>query len=295
LATLRRILLAALLVALALSLLVSALVARRLSAPIQEMERATQRIAAGDLDVRLGDYPSDEIGRLAQSINRMAEQLRDLEAARVQFISEIAHDLRTPLTGIKGLLVNLIDATGPAERPSLELAEHETDRLIRLVNQLLDFSRWQAGKLELNRHPVDVGTIARAALALNEGRARHRNVTLKADVPPSLPTVSADPDRLEQAILNLLDNAIKFTPSGGQVTLAVEEGEDKIEVSVQDTGRGMSREEQERAFEAHYQGQGGGAGLGLTIARAIVGAHSGQVGIDSQVGEGSRVWFTLPL
>jgi signal transduction histidine kinase len=295
LTTLRRILLGALLVALALSLLVSALVARRLSTPIQEMERATQRIAAGDLDVRLGDYPPDEVGRLAQSINRMAEQLRDLEVARVQFISEIAHDLRTPLTGIKGLLVNLIDATSPSERSSLELAEHETDRLIRLVNQLLDFSRWQAGELKLNRCPVDVGIIARAALALNEGRAQHRNVALKADVPSSLPAVSADPDRLEQAILNLLDNAIKFTSSGGQVMLAVEEREDEIEVGVQDTGRGMSREQRERAFEAHYQGQGGGAGLGLTIARAIVDAHGGQVGIDSQVGEGSRVWFTLPL
>jgi signal transduction histidine kinase len=217
------------------------------------------------------------------------------------------------------------------EQTSLEIAERETDRLIRLVNQLLDFSRWQGGQLELNRRPVDVGAIARAAVTLSAGRARHRNITLTTDIslldgrrsptePTSLPTISADPDRLQQVILNLLDNAIKFTPSGGQVTLAVTQREGgvlsdstepssraqaeglaevlskaEIEVSVQDTGRGMSDEERERAFEPYYRGKGGGAGLGLTITRAIVEAHGGQMGIESSVGQGTRVWFTFSL
>jgi len=295
LVTLRRILPAALLAALALSLGVSALVARRLSKPIRDMEAATQRIAAGDLDVRLGDYPSHEIGHLAASINHMAERLNHLEADRARFISEIAHDLRTPLTAIKGLLVNLIDAAGPAGRPSLEIAEHETDRLIRLVNQLLDFSRWQAGRLELNRRPVDVGSLAHAAVTLSESQACHRGVTLKMEIHPNLPMVSADPDRLEQVILNLLDNAIKFTPRGGQVALIVAQRTDTVEVSVQDTGRGMREEEQAQAFEAYYSGQGGGSGLGLTIAQAVVETHGGRMGIASSPGQGSRVWLTLPL
>ena len=312
LATLRRILLVTILAAVLTSLLVSVFLARRLSGPIGDMEQATRRIAAGDLDVRLGDYPPDEMGRLAESINHMTAQLKHLEAARAQFISEISHDLRTPLTAIKGLLVNLMDASGPGEHPSagsaglqirreqgkgepssLEIAERETDRLIRLVNQLLDLTRWQGGQLELNRRPVDVSAIANAAVTLSEGRAHHRHITLNTDVPPSLPTISADPDRLQQVILNLLDNAIKFTPSGGQVTLAVTQREDEIEVSVQDTGRGMSDEERERAFESYYRGKGGGAGLGLTIARAIVEAHGGRMGIESSVGQGTRVWFTL--
>lgn len=295
LTTLRHILLGTILAAVVASLLVSVLLARQLSGPIRDMERATQRIAAGDLNVCLGDYPPDEIGRLAESINHTAERLKRLEAARTQFISEISHDLRTPLTAIKGLLVNLIDASKPGEQPSLEIAERETDRLIRLVNQLLDFSRWQGGQLELNRRPVDLSAIASAAVTLSEGRAHHRNITLNTDVPPSLPTISADPDRLQQVILNLLDNAIKFTPSGGQVTLAVTRRENEIEVSVQDTGQGMSNEEQERAFEPYYRGEGGGTGLGLTIARAIVEAHGGRMGIESNIGQGSRVWFTLPL
>jgi len=267
LTTLRTILLAAVLLAALASLLVSVFLARRLSGPIREMERATQHIAAGDLDVRLGDYSPDEVGRLARSIDHMAGRLKHLESARAQFIGEISHDLRTPLTAIKGLLVNLIDSVGPDERPSLEIAEREADRLIRLVNQLLDFSRWQGGQLKLELRPVGVGDIARDAVALCEGQASHRNVALSAEVPPDLPEVSADPDRLQRAILNLLDNAIRFTPGGGQVSLVMRRNSGGVEVSVQDTGRGMSEEEQTRAFEPYYRGEGGGAGLGLTSAR----------------------------
>jgi signal transduction histidine kinase len=319
LATLRTILLIAVLVAVLISLLVSVLLARRLSGPVREMEQATRRIAAGDLDVRLGTYPADsrpkdEVGRLAQSIDHMAARLKHLEAARAQFIGEVSHDLRTPLTAIKGLLVNLIDAAGPDERPSLEIAERETDRLIRLVNQLLDFSRWQGGQLKLDRQAVDVGAVAREAVALYGGRAKHRSVVLSADISPDLPQVSADADRLQRVILNLLDNAIRFTPGGGKIVLQMEvlgqsdkgtgrqgEGEGSVSllpcvrVLVQDTGRGMSEEEQARAFEPYYRGEGGGAGLGLTIARAIVEAHGGRMGVESTPGQGCRVWFILPL
>ncbi|MBN1976108.1 MAG: HAMP domain-containing histidine kinase [Anaerolineae bacterium] len=314
LATLRAILLAAVMVAAAISLLVSVLLARRLSGPIREMERATRRIAAGDLDVRLDEFPADEVSQLARSIDHMAARLKHLEAARAQFIGEVSHDLRTPLAAIKGLLVNLIDAAGPDERPSLEIAERETDRLIRLVNQLLDFSRWQGGQLKLDRQVIDVGAVAREAVALCEGRASHRGVALSAEIPADLPQVPADADRLQRVILNLLDNAIGFTPGGGEVVLRVEvlghgdketrgQGDGDISVplspcllvSVCDTGRGMSEEERARAFEPYYRGAGGGAGLGLTIARAIVEAHGGQMGVESDPGQGSRVWFTLPL
>jgi signal transduction histidine kinase len=295
LTTLRTILLGTILVAVLASLVVSITLARQLSRPVRDMERATGRIAAGDLDVRLGEYPPDEVGRLAHSINDMAGRLKRLETARARFISEISHDLRTPLTAIKGLLVNLIDDAGAHERRSLEIAERETDRLIRLVSQLLDFSRWQSGRLELNRRPVDVGAVARDAVALSEGRAHHRHITLDGDIPSSLPAVSADPDRLQRVMLNLLDNAIKFTPGGGRVTLAVTRRGREIEVGVRDTGRGMSEEEQERAFEPYYRGEGGGAGLGLAIAQAVVEAHGGRMGIESSPGRGCHVWLTLPL
>jgi signal transduction histidine kinase len=295
LTSLRAILLVAILVSGVLSLLVGIFLARGLSRPVRDMEQVTRRIAAGDLDARLGSYPPDEVGRLAQSINHMAVRLKGLESARAQFISEISHDLRTPLTAIKGLLVNLIDDSEPDERASLEIAERETDRLIRLVNQLLDFSRWQGGRLELNRRFVDVGGIARDAVGLSAGRAHHRNVSLTADIPQGLPMVFADPDRLQRVVLNLLDNGIKFTPGGGQVALVLRQKGKEIQISVQDTGPGMSEEARARAFEPYYRGEGGGAGLGLTIARAIVEAHGGRMDIESGETQGSRVWFTLPL
>jgi signal transduction histidine kinase len=332
LASLRRILVIAVLLAAALTLLVSTLLARRLSRPIGDMERATQRIAAGDLDTRLAEYGPDELGRLAASINHMADQLKQLEQARTRFIGEIAHDLRTPLTGIKGLLVNLIDVSAahrpgekdasPAGLASLRLAERETDRLIRLVNQLLDLARWRGGRLTIDRRPTDVCELARAAVALCEERARHRNIDLRADLAAGTPgdrpgtplSVHADADRLERVLLNVLDNAIRFTPGGGQVLLTVEKRADEIEISVLDTGRGMSEQEQQHAFEAYYGGESGGSGLGLTISQAIVQAHGGRMGIESPVGAtgatilrqaqdvslslpkgGTRVWFTLPL
>jgi signal transduction histidine kinase len=297
LTTLRAILLVAVLVAALLSLLVSVLLAHRLSGPVRQMERVTRRIAAGDLDVHLGEFPPDEIGRLARSIDHMAARLKHLETVRAQFIGEVSHDLRTPLTAIKGLLVNLVDAADPDARPSLEIAERETDRLIRLVNQLLDFSRWQGGRLKLDCQTVDVGAVAREAVVLYEGRAKHRSVALTAEIPARLPSVPADADRLRRVILNLLDNAIRFTPAGGDVVLRVEVSvylSTCLLVSVRDTGRGMSEEEQAQAFEPYYRGKGGGAGLGLTIARAIVEAHGGRMGIESAPGAGSRVWFTLP-
>jgi two-component system phosphate regulon sensor histidine kinase PhoR len=147
----------------------------------------------------------------------------------------------------------------------------------------------------LNRRLVDVGDVARMALALVEERARHRDLTLSADISPRLPAVSADPDRLQRVILNLLDNAVKFTPGGGRVALTVIKRDVEVEVTVQDTGRGMGEQERENAFEPYYRGQGGGTGLGLTIARAIVEAHGGRMGIESAAGQGTRAWFTLPL
>jgi signal transduction histidine kinase len=294
LATLRQILLVVLVVALAVSLLVSVLLARQLSAPVLDMEEATARIAEGDRDVRLRRYPANELGRLAEGINFMAERLQGLEAARTQFISEVSHDLRTPLTAIKGMLVNMIDDAGPKERSSLEIAERETDRMIRLVNQLLDYSRWEAGKLTLNLRPVDVGEICSSVVGLSQMAAQHRGIVLSEDIAPSLPTIVADSDRLQRVVFNLLENAIKFTPRGGQIRLAVDRHQDGVQISVQDTGRGMTDEEVERAFQSEWGGEGGSTGLGLNIARAIVEEHGGRMGIESRPGHGTRVWLILP-
>lgn len=294
LGTLRQILLVVVVVAVALSLLVSVLLAREVSRPVLDMEQATRRIAEGDLDVRLRDYRSDELGRLAESINWMTEHLKDLEETRSQFISEISHDLRTPLAAIKGMLVNLIDDAEPETRASLETVERETDRLIRLVNQLLDYSRWRGEKLSLDLSPIDVADVCSTAVELSRPAAEHRGISLEADMQSRLPVVHADADRLQRVVFNLLDNAIKFTPSGGRITLAANQEPGQVRISVRDTGRGMTPEQVAGALDSDHTVAGGSTGLGLIIARAIVEAHGGRMGIESSPGRGSLVWLTLP-
>jgi two-component system OmpR family sensor kinase/two-component system sensor histidine kinase BaeS len=300
-----RILAAAALFTTLVTLGVSVLLARQLSRPIREMERVTQRIAAGqaaggiDPGMQLAERGPGELRRLAASINHMARQLYALETSRARFISEIAHDLRTPLTAIKGLLINQADASGLPE-PELALAEQETDRLIRLVNQLLDLARWQNGQLTLRRRPTDLCALAVKAIALYQDRARHRNISLNLSCAPEMAPLQADADRLERVMINLIDNALCFTPGGGQVTLTIAgPSGGEVVVSVQDTGRGMTPDEQRRAFEVYYSGFGGGTGLGLSIAQAIVHAHGGRMGVESPTDEeqsrGTRVWFTLPV
>jgi signal transduction histidine kinase len=295
LATLRQILLAVVVVAVAVSFLISVLLARQVSRPVLDMEEATRRIAEGDLDVRLKDYRSDELGRLAESINWMTGRLKSLEETRSQFFSEISHDLRTPLTAIKGMLVNLIDEAEPVDRASLETVEQETDRLIRLVNQLLDFSRWRGDKLSLDLAPTDVGDVCSMAVRLSKATAEHRGIALEAHIPPKLPEINADGDRLQRVVLNLLDNAIKFTPGGGRVTLAVTEGGGEVQISVRDTGRGMTSEQVAMVVEADHRGPREGAGLGLVISRAIVQEHGGRMDIESTPGQGTLVSLALPV
>jgi signal transduction histidine kinase len=294
LATLRQILFVIVVVAVAGSVLVSVLLARQLSGPVLGMEDATRQIAEGDLEIRLKDYPGNELGRLAESINHMTERLLSLETARVRFLSEISHDLRTPLTAIKGMLVNLIDDAEPGRVAPLQVVERETDRLIRLVNQLLDFSRWQGGALSLNLAPTDIAEVCTTAVHLNRPTAEHRGIELGTEIQSSLPSITADGDRLQRVVVNLLDNAIKFTPRGGRITLAVTEQQGAVQISVQDTGRGMSEEELNQALRPDLRDHGGGTGLGLSISRAIVEAHGGRMGIESSLDRGTRVWLSLP-
>jgi signal transduction histidine kinase len=273
----------------------SVVLARRIAGPIVDIEDATGRIAEGDYSVQVSAPSRDEVGRLADSINDLASRLEELEGARMRFISEVSHDLRTPLAAVKGLLANLVDDANPLDRPELELAERQTDRLIRLVNQLLDFARWQGGRLVIERRPVDVGAIARDAVALCAAAASHRTVGLSTEVPEHPVVLHGDGDRLQRVLLNLIDNAIKFTPLGGSVVVRVAVLESHAAITVSDTGRGMSHEELNEAFEPYRRGEGGGTGLGLAISRAIVDAHGGKMDLDSAPGRGCRIRFTLPL
>jgi signal transduction histidine kinase len=279
---------------LAASLVASLMLARQMARPLRQMESATQAIAAGDFGRRLYITRPDEIGRLAASVNQMAADLGRLESARREFIAKVSHDLRTPLTAIKGFVVNLLD-TAPAEmQPSLATMDEQTDRVIRLVDDLLALARLQRGELRLCPAEVDLTAVVRSALAVTEGKARRLGVTLTLDLPEAGLGLFADADRLQQVVVNLLDNALRATPAGGTVRAQARADGQEAMLTVSDDGQGLTPEEAERAFEPYFRGQGGGAGLGLAIAREIVEAHGGYIWLTSRPEGGAEAGFALP-
>jgi signal transduction histidine kinase len=295
LGTLRSILVAASALALLVAWVASLLLARAVTRPLREMEQATQAIAAGDLDRRLAITTHDEIGSLAESINRMTADLARLEAARRDFIARISHDLRTPLTAIKGSVINLQDVAPEELLPSLATMDEQSDRLIRLVDDLLTLSRLQRGQLRLRLSDTDLCAVASSAASLAGDKAKRMGVRLSAELPASVPTVPGDSDRLQQVVLNLLDNALRATPTGGSVEVEVGAGAEEIALIVRDDGRGPTSDEEAHAFEPYFRGSGGGAGLGLSISRDIVLAHGGRIWLKARPEGGAEAGFTLPL
>ena len=307
LGALRLVLIGAGAAALAVALAASLLLARRVTRPLHEAEAATRAMASGDFGRRVAVTSEDEIGRLTASVNQMAADLARLEATRREFIAKVSHDLRTPLTAIKGLIVNLQDsataepavpgAQRSGTKASLATMDEQADRLIRLVDDLLTASRLQRGELRLKRARVDLAAVARSAAAVVSRKAEQSGVDLTLELPADLPQqpVNGDADRLQQVMVNLLDNAVKATPPGGAVRLAFAAKASEVRVTVNDDGPGLSPEAQARAFEPYFRGPGGGAGLGLTIAREIVAAHGGRIWLENRPEGGAEAGFALPL
>jgi len=231
-------------------------------------------------------------------------ELRRLERARQEFVGNASHELRTPLTAIRGyvetLLEGAVDEPGRA-RPFLEVVARHAERMSRLVDDLLDLSNIESGRLQLERHAVPLDEVARPVLALHQEAASKKGITLRLEIPPDLPPALADRDRLQQILINLVDNAIKFT-SAGQVTLSAQKASSsRLEVMVTDTGTGISSMDLPRVTERFYRvdrarsRERGGTGLGLSIVKHLVHAHGGELHIESELGKGTTVRFTLPI
>lgn len=276
------------------SVTVSFLLARRLTRPLREMGMVARSVAAGDFTRRLPTVSHDEIGRLGDSINQMAIDLSRLEAARREFITKISHDLRTPLTAIKGFVVNLQDVAPEDMRSALETMDGQTDRLIRLVDDLLLLSRLDRGDLRMRRAETDLVAIARSAATICAEKAKRLGVELTLDLPQPQLQLLGDTDRLQQVVINLLDNALRATPVGGRVWVRAWAQGDEIILTVCDNGRGLTAEQESHAFEPYYHGPGGGAGLGLTIAREIVMAHDGRIWLQARPEGGAEAGFAIP-
>ena len=293
--TLRWILFAAGGVALGTALIVSWGLARQVTRPLRDMEAATRAIAGGQFEQRLAVDRADEIGRLASSVNHMAIDLARLEAARREFIARISHDLRTPLTAIKGFIVNLQDSAPASMQDALATMDEQADRLIRLVNDLLTLSRLQRGTMRLQPAGADLVAVARSAVSLAGAKASRLGVRLTLDPAREPVAIYGDSDRLQQVILNLIDNALRATPAGGTVRVLVATEADEAVLRVQDDGPGLTSVDRQRAFEPYYRGVGGGAGLGLTIAREIITTHQGHIWLRDRAAGGAEAGFSLAL
>jgi histidine kinase len=314
--------LAAFLVAVAVSVFVS----RRIVTPVREMMIASRRIAEGSYMERVsvpGD-PTwdelDELGRLAVSFNQMAAQLEQIEATRRELIGNVAHELRTPLATIKGSMEGLIDGVLPAEAATFQQiyglidgvlpAEaatfqqiyREADRLQRLVTDLQELSRVEAGAFDLKIRSIPVPDLVQATVARLSRQFEEKRVSLETDMPVNLPPVRADEGRIDQVLLNLVGNALQYTPPRGQVRVTAYLQKDEVHIVVSDTGAGIAPEHLPLIFTRFYRVDksrarvGGGSGIGLTIAKHLVEAHGGRIWAESHgPGQGSIFIFTLPI
>lgn len=293
--TLRFMLLLAGVAALAAVLAASFLLAQRITGPLCDMEAATSAIAQGDFDRRVTVTSEDEIGRLAASINSMAADLARLEAARRDLVAKISHDLRTPLTAIKGIAVNLQDNSPQEMQAPLLTIEEQADHLNRLVTDLLTLSRLQRGELQLRCSDTDLAEIARSMASLASQKADRMGITLALDLSAVPALVQGDASRLQQVAVNLLDNALRATPAGGSIEMQVARSTSEASLSILDEGKGITANEAARAFEPYSRGPGGGSGLGLTIAREIIAAHGGRIWLRARACGGAEAGFALPL
>ena len=275
---------------------------RSIVVPLGQVERTAAGIARGELDVRLpvtGDE-RDEVDRLRGTINRMAEGLEETEKMKNEFISSVSHELRTPLTSIRGwveTLRNLDDPTDENYRKGLEIINNETARLYNMVEELLDFSRLQNGRLRMECHPLDLVAELTDAVLFCEARIQREGLLLSYTEPEEMIPVYADPDRLRQVFINILDNAIKYSAPGGRITVKIWQGEYKAFIEIIDQGRGIPPEDLENVKTKFYKGSNSvrGSGIGLALVDSIMTALDGTLDLRSTLGRGTVVTLGLPI
>lgn len=280
------------------ALVLAALLVRQITRPLNDLSRAAQRIAGGDLSARVAVQNNDEIGTLGRSFNRMADGLQQQERLRRNLMADVAHELRTPLTGLQGAVEAMQDGVFPADSENLDALHDEIMLLNRLVDDLRTLANAEAGQLALQLHPFDLADLCRrqVGLLLYVAQERHIRLDVAADGPL---VVRADEQRIGQVLHNLLDNALRYSQEGGCVHVAAGRCGDQIEISITDEGEGIAAADLPHVFDRFYRGErarSGGSGLGLAIARQLVLAHGSDLWVQSPppgVRRGSVFGFSL--
>ena len=274
--------------------------AHGLTSPLREMTTAARAMAQGDYTRRVRATSRDEVGELAGAFNQMAADLAAADRQRRELIANVSHELRTPITALRGLLENIVDGVAEPEPQTMRVALTQTERLARLVSELLDLSRLDAGVMALEQAPIDVPAflddVVREA-AVNAGGAGQK-VHFAVSAPPVV--VTGDRERLHQVFANLLDNAARHSPPGGTVSVRAELQDDRLLLAVADEGDGIPAAERGRVFERFTRGDraiDGGTGLGLAIARWVVQLHHGTIAVVDPVDgpRGCHIHVTLPV
>lgn len=285
------------------AVLTSWFISWRITRPVSEMVQASQRIASGRYDERLIFYAGkDELGDLTRHFNQMAASLAESEKVRQQLIADVSHELKTPLASIKGYMEGLQDGVIEPTFETFELVHHEAVRLQRLVHDLQELSRAEASQLQIDVALCDAGSIVRSAVDWLHPQFNSKEVRLTLNLPDQPIQTLADFDRIRQVMLNILGNALQYTPPGGEVMVGLSNRDGWARFTVRDTGVGLAPDDLAHVFDRFYRVDksrsraGGGSGIGLTISRHIVTLHGGTIEAASDgLGKGSTFSFTLPL
>lgn len=266
---------------------------RRAAAPIADVMEAADRVAGGDYAARVEPRGAGDTRRLARSFNAMAERLETNEARRKELLADIAHELRTPLSVIRGNVEGMVDGLYPADAARLRPLIEETTKMARLLEDLRTLSTAEAGALRLHPEPVDAAALVEEAVAAFRARAAERGIRLESHIDPAA-TLEADPVRLGEVLANLLSNAVRHTPPGGTVTVTARREGAGLIFEVTDTGPGIPAEQLPNVFERFVSSSdSGGTGLGLAIAKRLVEAHGGSIEADSGA-RGTTMRFRVP-
>ena len=274
---------------------------KRIIMPLRDMNEAAKIIADGNFQNRIEVQTSDEVGQLAESFNNMAESLEKNENSRQKFIANISHDLRSPLTSIQGFISAIADGTIPPERQThyLNIVLEETSRLTKLANDMTDLSKVEAGAMNLEICEFDINDMIRDSLNVFETRLSAKRIRTRAIFEEEVTMVLADPNMIQRVIQNLLDNAVKFTPQDGEITVETTVKDKKVFVAVGDNGQGISQEEQKKVFERFFKADSsrgldkGGIGLGLSIVKEFIKAHGEKIEVKSNENKGTEFTFSL--
>jgi signal transduction histidine kinase len=282
------------------ALLLALVFAHTILKPIRALKVAASRMEQGDLNQRASIKTRGEIGALAHAFNTMADSLSRSEQLRRNLVSDVAHELRNPLMNIRGYLELLQDQVLEPTPETLASLYEETSLLNRLVADLQDLSLAEAGQLRLACQPISLEEVTSQAVQIVQPHLARKNLALRVYIPPDLPCVEADQERVAQILRNLLSNAIMHTSDHGEISITASLSESVVKISVQDSGVGIAPEHLPYLFERFYRADSsraratGGTGLGLAIVKQVVQAHGGQISVESQPGKGTCFTFTLP-